>query len=159
LPAAASSTTPAAGFARCDLLCPAPVTMDAAREEFASGGLRGASLWPRLARRAASPTSPIPPTSSSTVVRPLPTRYAAADPTRARLGTWQRGGCSGRSCESRWNRSGERVFKEGADCFQGEAVFLPYLARLCLELLTKRCQMHPQGLNHASIHRSEVRTR
>jgi hypothetical protein len=66
--------------ARCGLLCPVPVTMDAAREEVTVGGLRGASLWPRLrhhlqprlARRAASPTSPVrrPPVPPSPVPGP-----------------------------------------------------------------------------------------
>jgi hypothetical protein len=58
--------------------------MDAAREELAADGLRGASLRPRPPRRLPDLTRP--PTSSSTAIRPPASRYAAADPTKGRLG-------------------------------------------------------------------------
>jgi hypothetical protein len=81
-----------------------------------------------------------PPSPASPIGAPA-RRLRRAPPPRV---GWTKG-MAHREKLRRWNRSRERVFREGANRFEGEAVFLPHLARLRPKLLAKpcQCQTHP----------------
>jgi hypothetical protein len=89
----------------------------------------------------ASPTSPVrrPPAP------PPASRHAAVDPTGGRLGKGD--GAAGEAAKTLlpwWNRSRECVSREGVNRFEGEASFLPRLARFRLKLLAKPYQTQPK---------------